>query len=895
MKKLSAFAVRYRYAAALTMLALTVLCAFLIPRVEINTDMTKYLSDDSVMKQGLSVMETEFPDSSSYQTIRVMFRGLSDAQKEEIKTSLAQIKNVAGIEYAAGSDDYDKDGYTLYILETEYDYDSKEEKAIRQTLEDEYSGYEMECMNDNTASSEIPLSIMVCALTLLMVILIAMSRSWVEPLLFAATVGMAVVLNMGTNIFLGSISITTFSIAAILQLVLSMDYSIILSSRYRDERAVTDDKKEAMKNALAKSFSSVVSSSLTTVVGLLALVFMSFRIGEDIGTVLAKGVFISMVCVLTVLPCLLMLFDGAIKKTEKRSLHIPTDGISHFAYRFRRVIAVFFAILFAGSAYLQTLTNTAYTLSGDDPIKEVFPNVNTLVIVYDNADEGRISGLEAMLSDNESTKSVTSYDNTLGKKYDLAGIKALISEQGDSLPITETGLGLIWYLASGKGEGEMTLAQFSAFALSLSSDESLADLLPEGTAQALKSFAALTDKAALTAPADAKTLSSLLSLDEASVNGLIALYAQMTGADVKDGVSAYALLSFLGNSDVQSALSGTLGQEAIASLSALGALADAVVKDEKFNSGTLSSLLSSFGLTLDENSLSALFVLYQSRGFDGAGQTKTLSELLTEANELSLDARFSSFFGESEKEQLSAAANALADGKKELVGEKHSRMTVTTLLPSESDETNEYIDSIDNYCKANFTGEYYIVGSSAMNREMKNGFGDEMLLITLLTAISIFVVVLLTFRSFAMPLILVLLVQCGVFITVSVIGLQGYSIYYLALLMVQCILMGATIDYGILFTNRYRESRQTLPPREAVTEAYRGSVHTIMTSGLIIILVTAVLGWFFDDPTISQICRTISIGALSAVLLVLFVLPGLLVTLDRFVAKRKKKQKDDQS
>ena len=174
-----------------------------------------------------------------------------------------------------------------------------------------------------------------------------------------------------------------------------------------------------------------------------------------------------------------------------------------------------------------------------------------------------------------------------------------------------------------------------------------------------------------------------------------------------------------------------------------------------------------------------------------------------------------------------------------------------------------------------------------MTYEMQQSFNQEMLFITLLTAIAIFIVVAIAFRSLMIPAILVLLVQCGVYITVSIIGLQGYSIYFLALLIVECILMGATIDYGILFTNYYREKRKIMDVRESLREAYNGSIHTIMTSGLIIVLVVGIVGNFFSNPVIGQICKTLSTGALCASLLILFILPGLLATFDKLVIRKK--------
>ena len=158
------------------------------------------------------------------------------------------------------------------------------------------------------------------------------------------------------------------------------------------------------------------------------------------------------------------------------------------------------------------------------------------------------------------------------------------------------------------------------------------------------------------------------------------------------------------------------------------------------------------------------------------------------------------------------------------------------------------------------------------------------------TAYAIFLIVLITARSFIIPALLVLIVQCGVYITVTVVGWQGYSIYFLALLVVECILMGATIDYGILYASYYRENRKERSVAESLQAAYDGSVHAIMTSGLILVLVTGIIGYTYADPTIAEICRTISTGALSAILVILLLLPGLLAALDRLVVGRNREE-----
>ena len=255
-------------------------------------------------------------------------------------------------------------------------------------------------------------------------------------------------------------------------------------------------------------------------------------------------------------------------------------------------------------------------------------------------------------------------------------------------------------------------------------------------------------------------------------------------------------------------------------------------------------------------------------------------------NEFLTDARFASFLTDDMRAQITGAQTMLTDAVAQLRGSNYSRLVLTTTLPVESTETSAFISGLMRDLDAVTTGDHYLIGNSAMGYEMENSFHSELLLITILTAVSIFLVVVFTFRSLIIPALLVLLVQCGVYITVMVVGLQGLEIYYLALLIVECILMGATIDYGILYTSYYREMRAHMPVRDALVAAYRGSIHTVLTSGSILVLVTAVDGRFFGNLAVEQICRTISIGAFAAILLILLFLPGVLALFDRWVLPR---------
>ena len=143
------------------------------------------------------------------------------------------------------------------------------------------------------------------------------------------------------------------------------------------------------------------------------------------------------------------------------------------------------------------------------------------------------------------------------------------------------------------------------------------------------------------------------------------------------------------------------------------------------------------------------------------------------------------------------------------------------------------------------------------------------------------------FRSLAVPSILVMTVMSAVYINVFVSGLIG-TLLYLAYLIMQSILMGATIDYGILFANNYREARSSLSIKNAIWEAYKSSTHTIVTSGTIMTIAPLAMSFMMDDPTTIMILQCIAIGAFAAVMLIIFVLPGLLGAFDRFIAKKGK-------
>ena len=895
MKRLASFIVNKRIIILSAMLILTAVCAFLMPKVSVNSDMTKYLPDDSSMKQGISLMEKEFPTEEENYTVRVMFKRLDIEKKVELKDALAAIENVDSVTYDMDSSDYNSGEYTLYILNTKYGYDTEEEAAIEKRVTEKFSGYEVTVENDDTSAPDIPLSVYLAAFGIILVVLLVSCGSYFEPVLFLITIGIAVVLNLGTNFFLGEISDVSFGIAAVLQLALSMDYSIILMNRYRQELKKTDDCKEAMANAMRAAFGSITGSAVTTIVGLLVLVFMSFKIGADIGIVLAKGVAFSMLCVFTVLPALILLSHKLIEKTEKkeRAKKAHKKGLSAvlggFSYRFRRVIAILFVVLFIATGYLQFGTKTVYTLSEKDTIADVFPKDNTIVLLYANADESKIADIVAAL-EKEDVKNIVSYPTTIGKQCTVKEMSDMLSKMGESLQIDEKLLNIVYYHYRTNGKTDsMTLSDFIGFLSDkVAVDPMFSGYIDEAAAEQLAVLKPLTEISTQTAPMPPAALAQTLGMDAEQVTQLFMLRYGTEYTPDKT-MSLYEFVSFLTDNVLPKPEYAVMfDEEAKATLYQTKAIADAVVSGKEFTVKEMAEFVGKISDKFNRSTVELLYLYSASLKQENAQSTMTPEALVKYIEELASGQSLSSLLTTEQKGGIAKAREQLDNGARQLKGEKHSRLTVTTKLPVESEKTSSFVKGLTELCNEKLSGEYHLIGNSIMVDEMESGFGREQLFITLLTAVSIFIVVALTFRSLAIPAILVLIVQCGVFITVSVLGTIGGSMYYLALLIVECILMGATIDYGILFTSYYREVRTTLPVKEAIVAAYKGSIHTILTSGTIMVLITAVIGPLFGNPTIEQIVRTLSVGCASAMFLILFVLPGILALCDRVIVRKTK-------
>ena len=224
----------------------------------------------------------------------------------------------------------------------------------------------------NLVEKEMPAYVVIAVLLCCLVLAITMD-SFMIPVLFMLSIGMAIIYNLGTNFVKGEISFITMSLVAVLQLGVTMDYSIFLWGSYKEQREQFPDNKEAMAHAIAATITSVAGSSLTTIAGFIALCFMSFTLGLDMGIVMAKGVLLGVICCVTVLPSLILVFDKAIWKTAHRTFQLPTGGISDFVAKHYKFFAILMVLLWIPALYGNSNYDVYYKL--DNSLPDYLPSV----------------------------------------------------------------------------------------------------------------------------------------------------------------------------------------------------------------------------------------------------------------------------------------------------------------------------------------------------------------------------------------------------------------------------------------------------------------------------------------------------------------------------------------
>ena len=276
----------------------------------------------------------------------------------------------------------------------------------------------------NLALEEMPIYVVIAACLSLLVLLLAMD-SLVIPVLFLLSVGLAVVYNLGTNIFFGEVCYITKSLTAVLQLGVTMDYSIFLLNSFENYKKKYDSKDRAMAHAIADTFKSVAGSSVTTIAGFLALCVMTFALGRDMGIVMAKGVVIGVICCITTLPAMILVFDGVIEKTKHKPLVKSLDKPSGFITKHYKVWLLVFLVMLYPAVYGNNHTQIYYNIDkslpdtldsnvSNEKLKEDFDMSTVHMILLKNGMDSK-----------EKTQMLDQIDKVDGVKWSL-GMNSLI-------------------------------------------------------------------------------------------------------------------------------------------------------------------------------------------------------------------------------------------------------------------------------------------------------------------------------------------------------------------------------------------------------------------------------------------------------------------------------------
>lgn len=415
----------------------------------INYDILSYLPSDIETMKGQDIMLDEFGKGGFS---LVMLDGMDDKDVEKVKEKIEKVDHVCDVLWydtladvslpkeVLPDDIYDffnTDNSTMMAVffdeATSADGSLEAVKEIRSIAGEQcfVSGMSsvVEDIKDLTMQ-EAPMYVVI-AVILTSIILALTMDSFLIPLFFMLSVGMAIIYNMGTNFIQGEISFITEALAAVLQLAVTIDYSIFLWHSYKEEKEKhPGDNKEAMAVAIGKTITSVVSSSITTVAGFLALCFMSYELGMDMGIVMAKGVVIGVICCITVLPSMILVFDKALEKTMHKDLVPSLEKPSKFIIKHHAAFIVLFIVVLIPAVYGQINTNVYYNLTDTLP-----KDLNSVIANTKLDEEYNMATTHMLLVDADmEPKEVNSMLDEMGKVDGVSFSMSLDTLIGPSIP-----------------------------------------------------------------------------------------------------------------------------------------------------------------------------------------------------------------------------------------------------------------------------------------------------------------------------------------------------------------------------------------------------------------------------------------------------------------------------
>lgn len=412
----------------------------------VNYDILSYLPGELDSVKGENELDETFNSAS------MSFLVIEDMPSKDIaalKEKIAKVDNVSSVIWVDDIADisipqeaipqvvkdifYSKDGKCTMML-IQYKYKAVTDQTMK-AIEDVRALLNKQCflsgmgviMKDtrDLADSQAPIFIAI-AIAIALVVMTFCMESWVEPWVLLAALCMAVVYNMGTNFIFGQISYITQCIAAILQLGVTMDYSVFLIDRFEEEKPKYADKRDAMASAIQGAFISLSGSSLTTIFGFLALCFMDLSLGKDIGLVMAKGVVFGVVTVAVVLPALVLQCDKAIHKYQHRSFIPKFDKLNNFVLNHKKIWVAVFVVLFIPSYIMQSNVNVYYSMDRMLPdnigciealnkMKEEFNMATShFIIVDDSLDASDLVKMENEIKETAGVTNMVAYNSFVG-------------------------------------------------------------------------------------------------------------------------------------------------------------------------------------------------------------------------------------------------------------------------------------------------------------------------------------------------------------------------------------------------------------------------------------------------------------------------------------------------
>lgn len=638
--------------------------------VKVDYDIEDYLPNDVPSSVAIDVMNENF--DGGIPNARVMVKNVSIAQALEYKDRLEECEGVDDVLWLDDAvniyeplemadrdtvETYYKDSNALFTVTIDEEKNVATVDRIRDIIGEDNA------MTGNAVSTAVATTgtvkevnfVTVFAIFVVIIILILTTTSWMEPIVVMAGLGVAIMINNGTNLIFGTISFVTNAAGSILQLAVSLDYSVFLIHRYEECLSDNPDRKGAMVDALCKSTSSIASSGLTTVIGFFALLFMRFGIGMDLGRALAKGVAISLIVVFIFMPALIMAVYPLIEKTRHKNL-MPQFTFLGKAIQHIMIPLVCVFIVVAVPSFLASNSNSYYygashiygsdTKFGQetDEITDIFGKNDTYVLLVPNGSNETQKKLSDTLKDIPEVSSIISYVDTVGEEIPKE------------------------YL-------------------------------------------------------DEETLSQLVSPD-------------------------------------------------------------------------------------------------------------------------------------------------------------YSRFVISIDADYEGKETFKLVEKIRDTANGYYPDNYYLAGQGVSTYDLMDTITADTLKVNLIAIFAVFAVLLVTMKSLILPVILVFAIEAAIWINMGIPYFQDSIVQYIAYLIISSIQLGATVDYAILFTDRYLENRKSLSKKQSIVETVSSVTTSILTSGTVLAVVGFLLNVFSTHGILKQLGLFLGRGTILSMVSVFFVLPGLLYIFD---------------